>query len=336
MSAINRPVTALIYPRGTCKAQTFYFRGDDIHKEPEFLDNELRAAKIQYDRAKTELDEEKQEYEKVQAELAKREGYTVTLASALGDESHQTEENARLRTQITKLTEEIEKFDNAIAEAKSQQHPGLLAQLQKERAFYNAEIEDLRISIFTGIDNITNDKEEIARIVTSDEFTNASMVKSDRMAFQKFYSQLRAKLDKNFADFSAKQAESAKSRQPRVKLPPSIEPLCYQRNDVLLEKDEVIRNKEFAELRKKLTAQVLLDQMETMNQTIIALGGEPLDTDALREKYDVSAAQNQQDDGRSVSQQKQRTFRASTRTSSKAWKDIPKPRAHTVMTSSRK
>ncbi|EAY04904.1 hypothetical protein TVAG_016760 [Trichomonas vaginalis G3] len=336
MSTINRPVTALIYPRGTCKAQTFYFRGDDIHKEPEFLDNKFRSAKIQYDRAKTELDEEKQQYEKVQAELAKREGYTVTLASALGDESNQTEENAKLRTQITKLQDEIEKFDNAISEAKDQQHPGLLAQLQKERTFYNAEIEDLRISIFTGIDNIRNDKEQIAKIVTSKEYTDASMVKSDRMAFQKFYSQLRTKMDKQFAEFSAKQAESAKQRQIRVKLPPSIDPLCTQRNNAILEKEEVIRNKEFAELRKKLTAQVLLDQLETMNQTIIALGGEPVDIEEIREKYGAQPQQQQEEEAKEQQSTKQRQIRSPTRTSARNWKDIPKPRSRTAYSTTRK
>lgn len=335
MSTITRPITALMYPRGTCKAQTFYFRGDDIHKEPEFLDNEYRSAKIQFDRLKIELEAEKQEYEKIQAELEKREGYTVTLASALGDESHQTEENAKLHQQIIQLQEEIDKFDAEIAEAKEQQHPGLLAQLQKERAFYNAEIEDLRIAIFTGIDNIRRDKEEIANLVQSDEYTSSSMVKSDRMAFQRFYNQLRQKMDKQFAEFSAKQSEEARKRQARGKLPSPLESLCYQRSDAILEKEEVLRNKDFAELRKKLTAQVLLDQIETMNQAIIALGGEPTETESLKEQYAPPPPQSSTERSRDVLQEKTQT-RPATRSMQRTYKDIPKPRARTSMLSSKK
>lgn len=332
MNTVTRPITALMYPRGTYKAQTIYFRGDDIHKEPEFLDNEYRAAKLKYDRLKIELDQEKQEFEKVQAELAKREGYTVTLASALGDDSKNTEENARLRQQIVSLQAEIDKFDAAIAEAKEQQHPGLLATLQKERAFYNAEIEDLRIAIFTGIENIEKNKQEIAELVKSDEYTSSSMVKSDRMAFQKFYNQLRSKMDKQFSEFSAKQSEAARARQARGKLPGPLESLCYQRLDAVLEKEEVMRNKDFAELRKKLTAQVLIDQIETMNQAILALHGEPTETEQLKDQYAPESSNTEK--SRDANQEDVQTqTRPTTKSMTRTWKDIPKPRARTSMAS---
>ena len=340
-----RPVTALIYPRGTCKAQTFYFRGDDIHREPEFLDNELRSAKIEYEQLKRELEEEKKEYEKVQSELAKREGYTVTLASALGDECHQTEENAKLRQQIADLTQQIDDVDTAISEAREQQHPGLIAQLQKERAFYNAEIEDLRIGIFTGIDNIRNEKEEIANVVTSDAYTQANLVKSDRVSFQKFYQMMRCEMDKLFADFSGKQADAARAHQPVAKLPPEFQGICQTRLNAILEKEEATRQKTFIELRAKLTAEILIDQIETMNQTLIALGGEPIDTDKIREEYipqpppppeeeedqastrDLSKTKKQD-----LSKTKKRELsktkkQLEPKPAAKTWKSIPKPRS---------
>ena len=337
MSSVVRPVTALIYPRGTYKAQTFYFRGDDIHKEPEFLDNELRSVKIEYEAIKSELEEEKKEYQKVSAELAKREGYTVTLASALGDESHQTEENAKLRQEILDLTQQIDEVDEAISQAKSQQHPGLLGQLQKERAYYNAEIEDLRIGIFTGIDNIRSEKEEIARIVTSDQYTSANLVKSDRVAFQKFYSMMRSEMDKLFADFSGKQAGAAKSRQPSAKLPPEFQYLCQKRQDALLEKDEATRQKLFTQVRTKLTAQILIDQIETMNQTLIALGGEPIDTNQIREQYLPQQQQqnNEENQSRELSSSQQSSTRQ-RKPPQKTWKAIPKPRATSTLSRTRK
>ena len=335
MSGVVRPVTALIYPRGTYKTQAFYFRGDDVHKEPEFLDNELRSAKIEYEQLKAELEEEKKEYEKVSTELANREGYTVNLATALGDESHQTEENAKLRQEILDLTQRIEDVDAAISEAKSQQHPGLLGQLQKERAFYNAEIEDLRIGIFTGIDNIRAEKEEIAQIVTSDAYTSANLVKSDRVAFQKFYSMMRSEMDKLFGDFSVKQAGAAKSRQPSAKLPPEFQYLCQKRQDAILEKDEAARQKQFTQLRTKLTAQILIDQIETMNQTLIALGGEPIDTDQIREQY-LPQQQQQNEEGQTREVQSAQSQTRTRKPTQRTWKAIPKPRSRTALSRTKK
>lgn len=281
----NRPITALIYPRGHCKQSPFYFRGDEIHKEPEFLENEYKAAKLEYNRHKSELMKEKEIFNKVQLELAKKDGYTVALSYALGDESHNTEDNARLRLRLNDLSEKIEKIEHAIEDMKSQQHPGLIYQLQREKAFYHAEIEDLRIGIFTGIDSIRNYKEEIANIVCSSQMLDLTIVKSDRLSLQKFYSILRSDMDKLFASFSGKQALGAKQRVKSLKLPDIMQRLVDKKDHAFLEYEEAKREKLFAQIRARITTQQMLDHIEVMNQTIVALGGEPYDIEELYSKY---------------------------------------------------
>ena len=276
---------SLLYPKGTYKTQQFYFRGDDIHHEPEFFDQEYRLVKEKYLKIQEEFENEKKNYENLNKELSKKDGYTIALASALGDGSSSTEQNSKLRNELNEYTNNIEKLEEIIKEIKNQIHPSLISNLNKEKAFYHAEIEHLHITIKENQKNIQLIKEDMINIVISEKFYKSHIIISEFYSFKRILNQIKNELDNTFNKFNNTQNNSKKNRFSMDLIPPGFLILFNKKTEAILERDKLIRIKEFLNLRTQSTSKVLIDQIETMNQVLVSLGGEIFDIEGMRNLF---------------------------------------------------
>jgi len=280
----NRPTTALMFPKGTYKSTPFFFRGEDEHHEPEFIDHEMRYAQLLYDKVRNELEAEKKEYDNIQKALNKKDSYSVALASALGDGTTPTEESARLRSNIDELNEKIDQYESYISEIKGYQHPSLMTSMQKEKAYYHAEIEHLRIEISEGISAINEGKKEIASIVSTDQFTKCHIIRSELMAFSRLVNKLKYETSILFSSNSQK-GPVLKPRPTQDTSTLLLSILLEKKTNALLEKEATQRLKYFSTIRAKMTAKTMIDQIEEMNQTLCSYNGEPLNIQEFRDHF---------------------------------------------------
>lgn len=280
----NRAPVVHIYPRGTCKAPAFYFRGAEPLTEPEYLTKQLSVARSEYRKAKKQYEKEVAEYEDIDSQLSQKDGYTVALASALGEESYTTEENARLRRELADLTKRIESVERSISHYKSQQNTSLVSGLHKERAFYHAEIENLRIGVLQGIKNMQEGKEMLGNIVNSNEFTEALQLGAELSAVQQLYGYLRTKMNKLFKKFSnTKPAKNiVRSQEPELT---ALKALAEQKHQMTMELDELRNEKFYTEAKTRTSGLALIDQIEAMNQVLVSMGGEAIDCQELRAHF---------------------------------------------------
>ena len=279
----TRPVV-FVHPRGTYKSSTFYFRGDDVLKEPEYLIKEKQDLELQLKQVTKELEKEKKIYDQTNEELKKRDEFTVSLASALGSESEATAKNAGLRHQLAELTTKIEGTERAISKFKSQQQQPVITAYQKEKAYYETEIEDLRIHILDGMEDIKDGKEALGRVVCSDEFATANIATGLLHAKKSYYSYLRKELTGKINQINST-SSSGLLKGPQPKLPVEIENLIARKQKLNTQKAALERECKRKTLTGRDTAIALVNQIARMNEILVALGGEKLETQELKDKY---------------------------------------------------
>ena len=281
----GRPYVVLVHPRGTYKSTPFYFRGDDVLKEPEYLQKEKQDLEQQLKKVTKELEKEKKIYDEANEELKKRDDFTVTLASALGSESEATTENADLRHTLAELTTKIEGTERAITKFKAQQQQPVITSYQMEKAYYETEMEDLRIKIMDGVDEIKDDKEALAKAVCSDEFATANIASGLLNAKQMYHGFLRKELTKKINDINKVTGEGIlKGTNP--KLPIELTALIERKHKLLVQSAALKRETRRKILTGRETALAMVKQLDRMNEILVALGGDRIDTKPLKEKYE--------------------------------------------------
>ncbi|OHT16452.1 hypothetical protein TRFO_02716 [Tritrichomonas foetus] len=279
----KRPVVH-IYPRGTYKAPAFYFRGAEPLTEPEYLVKQLSVSREVHKNSRRELEKAKAEFSQLSQSLSQKDGYTVALASALGEESYSTEENARLRHELADLTTRIEAVERSIKYYKEQQGTALVAGLVREKAYYHAEIENLRLEIFEGIDNIRNGKAKLGNIVSSEKYAHILHTIAEHSAVQHLYHKLRSDMNHLFKTFNDK-TPPKNSKHARKPENTEIRNLYEQKQNAAIELNEVRNEKYYTENLAKYTSLAMIDQIEAMNQVLVSLGGEELDVNELRAEF---------------------------------------------------
>ena len=280
----GKPYVVLVHPRGTYKSTPFYFRGDDVLKEPEYLQKEKQDLENKLKQVNKELEKEKKIYDQTNEELKKRDEFTITLASALGSESDATTENAELRHQLAELTTKIEGTERAITKFKNQQQPPVITAYQKEKACYETEMEDLRIKIVDGINDMNNIKESMAKAVCSDEFATANIATGLLRAKKAYSVHLRKRLTKKVNEVNDISGTGL-LKGPIPKLEPELETLVMRKHKLMTQKSALERETKRKIFVGKETALAMCEQLGRMNEILVALGGERIDINPLKEKY---------------------------------------------------
>ena len=298
----NRLPIVHIYPKGTYRTPAFYFRGSEPLMEPEYLAKQLSIARADYRRSKRELDKEKAEYEQISEELSKKDTYTCALASALGEESCATEENARLRQEIDEITAKIEGVERSIEYFKQQQNPAFISGLHKERACYQTEIENLKFDVRRGIEEIQNGKAGLGQTVCSDEFGDALQKGAESTAVRQLHNYLRGRLNQLFNTFSTTRPAKNVTRSQTPAQVNRVKGLLEEKHDLVMKIDELENEKFYTEALAKTSALAMIDQIESMNRVLVAFGGDPVDCEELRAHFRPEKKSEQEE----VSQEEER------------------------------
>jgi len=279
---MSNRIVAFLHPPGTYKSAPFFFRGDDTLKEPEFLENEKKEITFKYQTLLKELKQERKEYVEVQKELQQRDGYTIALSGALGDQSQLTESNSALRHELAELTTRIEGIERGINRYKSLQHPAMISNLTKEKAFYQTEIEDQRICVTNGVEKLQNGKIALGTIVCSEPLSRAYIVSGYVLAKHNIKSSLKKELKERFTKVSAKHSDIVMRKHPNF---PSYQMLLEKRSNLLLQLDNTRKEKQSVSEVAMQSVFSLIDQVECMNLVLVALGGEKLDIESMRSHF---------------------------------------------------
>jgi hypothetical protein len=240
-------------------------------------------ARSHYREVKQGLDRDQQEFDEINRVVTERDGYTCALASALGEESNATEENAKLRRELADLTAQIEATQLEIDEYKSLQCVTFVAGLQRERAFYHAEIENLKLQVAQGLENIRTGKVQMGKIVRSDAYASAVELEARHVTLKKRFHQLRGEMDYVFRSFS----ESKPKVAPRnvAKEIDELVALFERKLTLTIEVDRLRHKKLYKEFWSRESAMSILDQIEQMNQIVVLLDGEKTEIDPIRTKF---------------------------------------------------
>jgi allophanate hydrolase subunit 1 len=293
--AKSRFPVAHLYPRGTYRAPAFYFRGSESLTEPEYLLRELLIARTNHATSKRELDKELAELEATSATLAQRDDYTVALATAFGEESSATEINANLRRQLAELSAEIESIESHISDCRAQQHTSLVSGLNRERAYYHAEIENLRLDVTNGFRSIQSTKAQVAETVCCADYVEALQRNVELSAMMQLAHHLRGEMNNLFREFNnvkpPKTVVRGNGAEPRVR---QIRDLYQQRQVKQVQLDGLQRERYHTETLARCKALGMIDQIEAMNQVLMSLGGEQINVDAIKEELFAAAPETQQ------------------------------------------
>lgn len=307
----SRPVVH-IYPKGTYKTPPFYFRGSEPLTEPEYLTKQLSIYRENYRKSKKELDAARAEFNQISANLSQKDGYTVALASALGKESNTTEENAKLRYKLADLTTKIESVERNIKYYKGQQSNFLVSGLIREKAYYHAEIENRRLEIYEGIENIRNSKAALGQIVSSERYSQVLHTMAQHSAVRQLHHKLKSDVNQLFKDFNDKPSPK-NSKHPQQVENTEIKNLYEQKYVLGIELNEIRNEKYYTEALNKFTSLAMIDQIEAMNQVLVSLGGEPLNVDDLRAEInppnETAEADNQEGNGNPDSSPKSKSMK---------------------------
>jgi hypothetical protein len=321
MSASSRFPVVHMFPRGTYRTPPFYFRGAEALTEPEYVMKQLAVAREEFLRSKRERDREQAEFEEASVALSQKDGYTIALANALGEESSATETNARLRQELSKLTAEIEAVEREIAYYKEQQNTTLVSGLHRERAYYHVEIENLRYAVFQGIDAIREGKTQAAGIVRSPEYCEALQKNAELVAVSQLYQHLRNEMNRRFHTFSSRVPPKniVRSRDPHIR---TIREMFDVRQERVIEVDRLRRELFYTEVFARANALGMIEQIESMNQVLVSFGGERADIEELRAHF--TDCQQQDERPRSCAKRSRVTV-ASARRSKTALVGRPNP-----------
>lgn len=294
---VRRPVT-LIYPRGTCKRKTFYTRGDDQFKEPEWNDNIKRDLKMKLNRAQTNFDEMQREYNSVFADLDETEGYTLRLAATTGDDSNPTTESAKLRQDIHDLLQQLDEIATEIENINKDTKFNEINLLEKEVACLQPQIEALNLKNSTTEQLITDNQKRIGDLITSQEYELAV----DAIMERRVATKCRA-LMKDTLQTLHKQIDAAPSKENSKRTSaansvrtPEVHDLLDDLTELKLTETEVLLQKNLAQEHRRQSIKALVARIEEMNDVIRILGKEGVDIAEVKEHvhYDEIVQEEQE------------------------------------------
>lgn len=168
-----RRIRSLLYPRGTYRAPSLFFRGGDGICEPEIMRKKYLEAMFEYNRVKKDYDEAKKEFDQAQAELADLDECILKIAQNMGGDSRDTTEFANLQAKIQQLHMDIEDIEKEIEEVSEPLLPYQNIGLVNEHAQFKPAMKDMHDSLDADEDNTLKMKKEIGTMLLSEDFSNS-------------------------------------------------------------------------------------------------------------------------------------------------------------------
>ena len=119
----------------------FYWRGGNVLREKEYLNDEYKKALAEYRRAELELKQVERECSDASQILNERDKYTSALANFLDADAEGGQTEIYKKQQLRKYEAEIKEVEQELIEARAVCHPAVASGLQKEKAYLLIEIQ---------------------------------------------------------------------------------------------------------------------------------------------------------------------------------------------------
>lgn len=165
MRTIKKP--ALIYPKGTHRTPAFYFRGADQFQESEAKEYEIRSLEIHEKSLELELNQIREEEQKVSDELVLMEQYVTQISEKVGNSNS---DHQKLLIKHKELLTQINEVDEEIKSLKQMQNPLLLEQLKREHASFSPDLAILSAELKKNKFQIKDAQRKTDEIKVSDKY----------------------------------------------------------------------------------------------------------------------------------------------------------------------
>jgi NifB/MoaA-like Fe-S oxidoreductase len=288
---IHRRAVTLAYPKGTCSTVPFYFRGDDVYKEQEFLNSEFLQSRAEYHRRSQEVEELQIEYDRVLREFQSIGSYALKVASDLGGDSLCTAEHANLLKEISELENLCQNFEKEIARYNTLANPIEYERLDKEFAAVSLELENLARIIALSEESCRELETGVARITSSVEYLKAQCSAMEARVAQQCCHRIQGEFQQLLNSLNAAPSEPTGKRTASANLAvrpgDPIGPLLDARMECNLELMEMELKKRLATLHRRHAVKSAVQTIVNMNAVLAAAGKEPVDMEEVRRKCDI-------------------------------------------------
>jgi hypothetical protein len=260
----------------------FYWRGGDVLREREYVTDEYRKALADLQVAEQTLRTVEADVEVATEKLNERDGYTTALAGFLdGDTEGFTTEN-QLKRELIQLEHDITHNEIILRKRRAVHNPGIASALQKEKAYYQIDIERHIKAIENFDDDKRRAKETIAGTAVSKQYATALQAEFQLDKVQRKKRFLRSLVNHVKYDFDSTKPQTAgqspDARSQRLAMQDGLELIM-----------EIHRAEEKLDRRPPKYANQLhfvIEQIEDLNTKMIEIGmdEDTVDTQELRER----------------------------------------------------
>ena len=288
-----RRTVPLIYPHGTFQTPSFYWRGGDEYRDSEYVRYNYLQAKIDRDKAEKELKNVKDEYSEITEKYSEADNHAVAVSKVLGKGSKTTTENSEKFDEIQKLTNQIQKLEEKIADANAISNQMYLNNLLKEKGEIYVNIEKQSLDMNARQTEIDGYLKQYIDILVSEQWREANDSTAQFNITSKERRRIRQVVEKFFADQNY--GEEIK-QQPELDIGHKLRStgdsrlvelinLLHEKNDLYKQVQEAEHQRYMAETYKQCVVRQKINMLERINYAMNELGLEPVDTEELYTKY---------------------------------------------------
>jgi hypothetical protein len=288
---ILRRAVALVYPKGTCSTVPFYFRGDDMYKEQEFLVSELLQFRSTYQKKVQEVENQRTEYDQVLREFQSCGAYAVKVAGDLGGDSVITAEHADLLQEIAELERTRKELEDDIARYHRLANPVEQDRLDREYAANSLELENLTRALSLCECSRAELQREIARTISSAAYQKAQCSAMEARVAEQCCHRIQQQFQQLLNTLNAAPSEPAGRRTASANVVHrTLDPimrLLDDRTEINLELTEMELKKRLAVLHRRHAVKAAVQTITNLNAVLIAAGRDPVDVDDVRRNCDI-------------------------------------------------
>jgi hypothetical protein len=265
-------------------ATPFYWRGGDVLREREYIEDEHKKALADFRRAELELKQLEADIAKDNETLHEREGYTDALANLLDADTEGNQAEHAYKKRLVELEARMQVAESELKEAKAVHHPAVASSLMKERAYLAIEMQRVAKAIELTREQEDADINKLSRINISARYQTSLDLETKVTILGKKSQYLRKLVNRNKKEFDQMRpvpiVQSDSARNERWALVNNID-LFYSQERT---REKVSRrpSKWHYELEKKIW------QISELNDRMRNLGmneEDVVDVEALKGQY---------------------------------------------------
>ena len=261
----------------------FYWRGGDVLREREYIQDEYKKALADYRRAELEYKQVERECSDASQILIEREKYTSALANFLDADAEGGQNEAAQKKRLTELENQIREAENELNEVRAVHHPAVASGLQKEKAYLLIEIQRNSKAIDLADENQENNKRQLAACIVSNKYRQATKLEGQLQDVTSKKNFLRNLVNKSKKEFDSARpcatSQTKEARLERAALMPQVD------LDLIAARGAEKKQRRPKKWDNRISR--MIDELEELNDRLTDLGltDEVVDTEQLREKY---------------------------------------------------